>query len=203
MYKIKETIIVEGVYDKIKLARFIDGIIIECGGFSIFSNNELIKSIKSLAEKTGIVILTDSDAAGFKIRNFVKNFLPADKVKHAYIPSIEGKEKRKAKPGKEGLLGVEGIQDDIIINALKTAGCEIDGNREARPRGQTIKKADLYAAGFSGGEKSADMRRMLARELDLPPRISANMLLSVINRILSYDEYIYLTEKITDKYKQK
>lgn len=199
MYKIKETIIVEGVYDKIKLARFIDGIIMECGGFSVFSNKEFIQSIKNLAEKTGIVILTDSDAAGFKIRNFIKNCLPKEQVKHAYIPSIEGKEKRKLRPGKEGLLGVEGIEDDIIINALKTAGCEINGNKETQKRGRIIKKSDLYAAGFSGNEKSADLRRMLAKELGLPLRISANMLLDVINRMLSYDEYIYLIGEIIDK----
>ncbi len=196
MYKIKETIIVEGVYDKIKLARFIDGIIIECGGFAVFSDKALIESIKNLAEKTGIVILTDSDGAGFKIRNFIKNLVSADKVKHAYIPCIEGKEKRKTKPGKEGLLGVEGISDDIIISALKKAGCEINGNRDVRVRGRSISKADLYAMGFSGGEKSAQLRRMLADELDLPLRISANMLLDVINRLLSYDEYLYIAEKL-------
>ncbi|MCH5186320.1 MAG: DUF4093 domain-containing protein [Oscillospiraceae bacterium] len=199
MYKIKETIIVEGTYDKIKLARFIDGIIIECGGFSVFSNKPLIKTIQAVASETGIVILTDSDAAGFKIRNFIKNHVPADRVKNAYIPSVKGKEKRKIRPGKEGLLGVEGISDDIIIEALKTAGCEIDGNKKICPRGRAISKADLYASGLSGGPDSAALRRRLADELNIPLRISSNMLLDVLNRLLSYDEYIRLIEGISQK----
>ena len=127
MYKIKEAIIVEGNYDKIKLSGFIDGIIITTHGFAIYSNEEYIKTIERLANETGIVILTDSDWAGMRIRNFVKQKAGKGIVKHAYIPEIFGKEKRKTAPGKEGLLGVEGMEEQILIDALKQAGCTIEG----------------------------------------------------------------------------
>lgn len=188
MYKIKETIIVEGVYDKIKLSRFIDGVIIQTNGFSIFKSRALMQSIKTLAEKTGVVILTDSDSAGFQIRNYIKQALPGDKVLHAYIPDIKGKEKRKQTAGKEGLLGVEGIDEDIIIEALKTAGCTLDGDKTSQRKGREITKADLFRLGLSGGNNSHELRDKLSKELGLPSKISANMLLDVINRLLTYEE---------------
>ncbi len=188
MYKIKETIIVEGVYDKIKLSRFIDGVIIQTNGFSIFKSKALMQSIKTLAEKTGVVILTDSDSAGFQIRNYIKQALPGDKVLHAYIPDIKGKEKRKQTAGKEGLLGVEGIDEDIIIEALKTAGCTLDGDKTSQKKGREITKADLFRLGLSGGNNSHELRDKLSKELGLPSKISANMLLDVINRLLTYEE---------------
>lgn len=115
MYKIKETIIVEGIYDKIKLSRFLDAVIIVTNGFGAFRDPAIIESIKRMAEETGIVILTDSDTAGFRIRNYIKQYIPKENVKHAYIPEVKGKEKRKSEAGKEGLIGVEGIRDDIIL----------------------------------------------------------------------------------------
>ncbi len=127
MYQIKESIIVEGVYDKIKLSRFIDGIIFPTNGFRVFTDADILKTIKLLADKTGIVIFTDSDSAGFKIRNYIKQSLPENKVKHAYIPDVKGKERRKTMTGKEGLLGVEGMGEDVILNALRQAGCSING----------------------------------------------------------------------------
>ena len=151
MYKIKETIVVEGIYDKIKLSRFIDAVIIVTNGFCVFSDDRILESIKKMADETGIVILTDSDSAGFKIRNYIKQSLPKEKVKHAYVPDVYGKEKRKREPGKEGLLGVEGIKDDIILDSLKKAGCTIDGSATAVKEGREITKADLYKAGLSGG----------------------------------------------------
>lgn len=196
MYKIKETIIVEGVYDKIKLSRFIDGIIITTHGFSVFKNEKLKASIKKLAEETGVVILTDSDSAGFQIRNYIKQMLPEDKVLHAYIPDVYGKEKRKTTAGAEGLLGVEGINDDVIIDALKKAGCTLDGDKESPREGRAVTKADLFRLGLSGGEGSAQRRDALAREIGLPHKISANMLLDVVNRLLSYEELCEIVQKI-------
>ena len=140
MYKINEIIIVEGIYDKIKLSQFIDGVIFVTNGFSVFTNKNMQESIKRLGEECGIVILTDSDSAGFKIRNFVKQLLPQDKVKHATIPDVLGKEKRKRVGGKEGLIGVEGVKDELIIEALKTAGCIIDGTKETVKKSRNITK---------------------------------------------------------------
>lgn len=196
MYKIKETIIVEGVYDKIKLSRFIDGIIITTHGFSIFKNEALKDSIKKLADETGVVILTDSDSAGFKIRNYIKQMLPENKVMQAYIPDVYGKEKRKTAPGKEGLLGVEGINDDIIIDALRKAGCTLDGDKESLRVGRTVTKADMFRLGLSGVSESAKRRDALAKELGLPLKISANMLLDVINRLLTYEELCEIVQKL-------
>ena len=196
MYKIQETIIVEGTYDKIKLSEFIDGIILTTNGFTVFKDKRLIESIKMLAKKTGVVILTDSDSAGFKIRNFIKQSIEEGTVLHAYVPDIHGKEKRKAEPGKEGLLGVEGIDKEIILNALKKAGCTIDGNKEALKSEKRITKADLFMAGLSGGADSAEKRRKMAKMLGIPSKISANMLLDVVNRIMDYDEFVDMVNKI-------
>lgn len=196
MYRIKETIVVEGVYDKIKLSRFIDAVIIATNGFCVFSDKSVVESIKQMAEKTGVVILTDSDSAGFKIRNYIKQFLPKDKVKHAYVPDIYGKEKRKREAGKEGLLGVEGINDDIILSALRDAGCEIDGGRTEEKCGREITKADLYMAGLSGGEGSREKRNALAASLGIPMKISANMLLDILNRLLNFDEFCEIIQNI-------
>ena len=186
MYKIKETIVVEGIYDKIKLSRFIDAVIIVTNGFCVFSDDRILESIKKMADETGIVILTDSDSAGFKIRNYIKQSLPKDK------------EKRKREPGKEGLLGVEGIKDDIILDSLKKAGCTIDGSATAVKAGREITKADLYKAGLSGGEGSGEKRNALAHSLGIPMKISANMLLDLLNRLLNYDEFCEIVQNIDD-----
>ncbi len=196
MYKIKETVLVEGIYDKIKLSRFLDGIIFTTDGFRIFSNKKELETIRALAQKTGLVILTDSDAAGFKIRSYVKQSIPPELVRHAYIPEIPGKEKRKTKPGKEGLLGVEGVEDELILKALRQAGCTIDGDCRQRQKSRTITKADLFADGLSGRADSALRRRVLCGMLGLPGRISANMLLDVINRLLDFSEYKELTAEM-------
>jgi len=188
MIKIKEAIIVEGIYDKIKLSRFIDGIIFVTDGFSIIKDKKRIAAIKTLAEKVGIVIFTDSDTAGFKIRNFIKQNIPKELVKHAYAPEIFGKEKRKSAPGKEGLLGVEGMSEDILLESLKRAGCEIENTVTAKKSQKAITKADMYALGLSGGENSARLRKKLEQELKIPSKISANMLLDVLNRLLTLEE---------------
>ncbi len=199
MYKVKETIVVEGVYDKIKLSRFIDAVIIVTNGFRVFSDGRILESIKKMAQETGIVILTDSDSAGFKIRNYIKQSLPQGQVKHAYVPDVYGKEKRKREPGKEGLLGVEGIKDEIILDALKKAGCTIDGNAETPKAGREITKADLYRAGLSGGVGSHEKRIKLAASLGIPMKISANMLLDILNRLLNYDEFCEIIQNINEE----
>ena len=171
MYKVKETIIVEGTYDKIKLSGFVDGVILTTNGFTVFRDAKLLESIKSLAKKTGTVL-------------------------HAYIPDVKGKERRKRISGKEGLLGVEGIDEETIINALKKAGCTIDGGKESPRAERKITKADMFAAGFSGGAQSALLRKKAAQILGIPSKISANMLTDVINRLLTYDEFCEMAEKI-------
>lgn len=196
MIQVKEAIIVEGIYDKIKLSRFIDGVIFVTGGFSVIKDKKRMTTIKSLAEKTGIVILTDSDTAGFKIRNFIKQNIPKADVKHAYIPEILGKEKRKKVAGKEGLLGVEGMREDVILDALKKAGCEIEGVVTEKKQEREITKADMYMLGLSGGEGSARLRKILEREIGIPSKISANMLLDVLNRLFSLEELTELVESI-------
>lgn len=200
MYKIKETIVVEGIYDKIKLSRFIDAVIIITNGFRVFSDDRIMKSVTKMARETGIVILTDSDSAGFKIRNYIKQSLPEGSVKHAYVPDVHGKEKRKREPGREGLIGVEGIKDDIIIDALRKAGCTIDGSSEAPGEGRKITKADLYKAGLSGGDGSRERRNMLASSLGIPMKISANMLLDILNRLLDYDEFCEIVQNIDEQF---
>ncbi len=199
MYRVKETIVVEGVYDKIKLSRFIDAVIIITNGFRVFSDGRILKSIQKMAEETGVVILTDSDSAGFKIRNYIKQSLPPERVKHAYIPDIHGREKRKTAPGKEGLLGVEGINDDIILKALSDAGCEINGSEKTPVCGRSITKADLYKAGLSGGEGSREKRAKLTSSLGIPMKISANMLLDILNRLLNYDEFCEIVQNDNTK----
>lgn len=184
MIKIKEAIVVEGIYDKVKLTNIFDTVIVPTGGFDIFKNQNTQKLIQKLARSRGIIVFTDCDRAGFVIRNFIKNIVKSGVVKHAYIPEIEGKEKRKSAPSKEGFLGVEGVGDDIIKSAIEK--CGVSENEKNK---RLVTKADLFADGLSGGENSFKYRKMLTKELDLPHRISANMLLDVINSLYDYDEY--------------
>lgn len=195
MYKIKEAVIVEGIYDKIKLSGFIDGIILTTGGFRVFNSRKIQQSIRTLAEKTGVVILSDSDSAGLKIRNFIKQLAPNAVILHAYVPEIAGKERRKDKASAEGLLGVEGLSEEVIINALRKSGATIDDFAGAVRSDRQITKADMFALGLSGGDNSAGKRAELAKKLGLPSKLSANMLLDVINRLLTYDELCAFTDK--------
>jgi ribonuclease M5 len=195
MYKVKETIVVEGIYDKIKLSEIVDSLIFVTDGFSVFNNKKAQKSLVTLAEKTGLVIFTDSDSAGLKIRNFVKQLVPKDQVKHAYIPEIYGKERRKASFSKEKTLGVEGIDSQILLNALRESGATIDGNSAKKEKERLITKADFFELGLSGRDNSSELRRLLASELGLPSKLSANMLLDVVNRLLTYQELAALLGK--------
>lgn len=195
MIKIKEAVIVEGKYDKIKLSSIIDGLIIETRGFRIFGDKEQMDMIRRLADKRGILVLTDSDSAGFLIRNYLSGAVGPDKIKHAYIPDILGKERRKDRPSKEGKLGVEGVPVQAIVDALRRAGvtCEAD----QMPMGRRIDKTDLYLAGLSGGENSAQKRKMLLKELALPEHLTVNSMVGVLNSIMSYDEFCRLTDKLS------
>ena len=188
--KIKEAIIVEGTYDKIKLSQLFDTTIVTTDGFGIYKDVKKVELIKKLAQKDGIIVLTDSDSAGFQIRNYIKNFVKSGIVKHAYIPDIEGKEKRKTKPSKEGFLGVEGINDSIIVDAVeKCSVASFDDQKK-------ITKTDLFLDGLSGGEKSKELRYHLTKKLDLPKRMSTNMLLDVLNSLYTYDEYKEFISKL-------
>lgn len=192
MLKIKQALIVEGAYDKIKLDSIVDTLIVTTDGFKIFSDKQKIDFIRALAGKRGIIVLTDSDRAGFIIRNYIKQGIKESDIKHAYIPDVFGKEKRKSAPSKEGKLGVEGIDKQIIIDALITAGASVvgeDDNSAQTLKTQPITKLDLYNDGFSGAQNSAQKRRALLKHLNLPERISSNMLIGALNSLLSYDEY--------------
>ncbi len=187
MIKIKEAIVVEGKYDKIKLSGIVDTVIIETDGFGIFKDKEKQKLIRFLAEKRGIIILTDSDSAGFKIRSFIQNITKCENIKNVFIPDVYGKEKRKTEASKEGKLGVEGIKKEIIIEALEKAGVFCDENKSATAR--EITHTDFYEDGITGGENSSAIRKSLAKELDLPERISSSSLLKLINSYMTYEEY--------------
>ena len=194
MIKIDRVVIVEGRYDKIKLSSVIDGIIIETEGFGIFNNKEKQKLIRKLAETKGLLILTDSDSAGFKIRSFIRGIVPAEQTKHAYIPDIFGKEKRKTEPSKEGKLGVEGVKAQVIIDALEKAGvlCEETEKTERRE----ITKLDLYEDGLSGKPDSDALRKKLLKHLDLPERLTSNALVQILNTFLTFEEYKKAIEEI-------
>ena len=161
---IKETLIVEGKYDKIRLSSLVDANIIQTDGFMIFKNKEMISLIARLADETGVIILTDSDSAGFKIRNYIKSCLAGKNVKHAFIPSVSGKEKRKAQPGKEGLLGVEGMNDEALLKALSDVCSEVNNKKEK------ISKSDFYIMGLSGNAESKKLREKLAAQLGVELR---------------------------------
>ena len=190
MLKIREAIIVEGRYDKIKLGGIVDAPIIETNGFRVFNDKQKQSLIRQVAEKRGILSFTDSDGAGFVIRNFLKGVVPADKIKQCYIPQIEGKEPRKSKGGREGLLGVEGVSDEIIIAAIRKSGAAIIGE-EAAFRGD-ITKAELCELGLTGGENAAKNRKRLLEHLGLPTYLSTNAMLTAINCLYSFEEFCEL-----------
>lgn len=186
--RIKEAIVVEGRYDKNTLSQVVDAVILETAGFGVFKDEERVALLRRLAEKQGLIVLTDSDGAGFVIRNFLKGAVDPALVKHAYIPDQFGKERRKRAPGKEGKLGVEGMPPQTLLEALKRAGATfLDERTEDTPPRRVITKADLFAAGLSGGEGSAERRRALLKHLELPEHMSANALLEVLNSLYGYD----------------
>ena len=187
MLKIKEAIVVEGRYDKNTLSQIVDAPILETSGFGIMKDKQQLKLLRRVAQTRGLIIFTDSDGAGFVIRNFLKGAIEAKYLRHAYIPDIPGKERRKAAPGKEGKLGVEGMTPQVITDALRKAGATILGEETVRSAGN-ITKQDMMELGLSGGQNSSTLRKQLLKKLDLPEHMSANALLQAVNLLYSLDE---------------
>jgi len=186
MVKIKEAILVEGRYDKNTLSQIVEAPILETSGFGIFKDKKQMALLRQVAEKRGLIVFTDSDGAGFVIRNHVKSAIPAKYLKHAYIPDIMGKEKRKAAPGKEGKLGVEGMTPDVILEALRRAGATINGEEGTAPH--QITKQDLMDLGLSGSADASQKRLALLKKLDLPEHLSPNAMLQALNLLLTLEE---------------
>lgn len=186
MVKIKEAIVVEGRYDKNTLSQIVDAPILETAGFGIFKDKKQMALLRKVAQCRGLIVFTDSDGAGFVIRNHIKSAIPAQYLKHAYIPDIYGKERRKAAPGKEGKLGVEGMTKEVILDALRKAGATM-GCAEVSTSG-CITKADMVRLGLSGGPDSSQKRLLLQKKLDLPEYLSANALLQALNLLCTLEE---------------
>lgn len=186
MIKIKEAIVVEGRYDKNTLCQIVDAVIFETNGFGIFKDQQKMDMLRRVAEKHGLIVFTDSDGAGFLIRNRIKSCIPGQYLKHAYIPDIYGKERRKAAPGKEGKLGVEGMTKNVILEALRRCGATIEGKNVPAPK--RITKQDLMEMGLSGGKDASTKRLALLKKLDLPERMSANAMLQALDVLYTLEE---------------
>lgn len=196
MVKIRQAIVVEGKYDQNTLSQLVDTTIFQTRGFGVMRDKALLELLRKAAKTTGLIIFTDSDGAGFVIRNFLKGALPKEGVLHAYIPDIPGKEKRKRAPGKEGLLGVEGMTKEILLEALENAGADLGGEAAKKP-GDTITKFDLYTAGLSGRPDSAAKRAAFLEKLRFPAHMSANALLDALNLLYTREEFLALFEETT------
>lgn len=193
MLKIREAIVVEGRYDKNTLSQIVDAPILETSGFGIFKDKEQMSLLRRIAERRGLIVFTDSDGAGFVIRNHIKSAIPGKYLKHAYIPDVYGKEKRKSTPGKEGKLGVEGLSSEILLDSLRRAGATIEG--ENSPGNKGITKQDLMARGLSGGANASEKRLALLKKLGLPQRMSANAMLQALNLLCSLEELDAILEQ--------
>lgn len=188
MTRIREAILVEGRYDVNTVRQVVDTVVLESGGFRIFNNKDQLKLLRRIAETRGLIVLTDSDGAGFVIRNYLRGAIDPSQVKHAYIPDIAGKERRKRTASREGKLGVEGMRPDVLLEALRRAGATIEGE-ETPAAGARITKADLYAAGLTGGADSKAARQRLLAQFDLPEHLSTNALLEVLNALMTREEF--------------
>ncbi len=195
MIKIREAIVVEGRYDKNTLAQIVDAPILETSGFGIMKDRQQLALLRRVAETRGLVVLTDSDGAGFVIRNYLKSAIPAQYLKQAYIPELYGKEKRKTAPGKEGKLGVEGMRPPVILEALRRCGATFEEQEASCPKG-TITKQDLMALGLSGGPNSSEKRKKLLQQLDFPTQMSSNAMLQALNLLLSREELTELAARL-------
>ena len=194
MVKIKEAILVEGRYYKNTLSQIVDATILETRGFGIFKDEQQRKLLRKIAQTRGLIVFTDSDGAGFVIRNHVKSAIPAAYLKHAYIPDIFGKERRKAAPGKEGKLGVEGMTREVILEALRKSGATMDGETTGPSR--AITKQDLMELGLSGGPDSSAKRLALLRHLDMPEHMSANAMLQALNLLYEPEELVSIMKTL-------
>ncbi len=197
MIKIREAIVVEGRYDKNTLSQIVDAPILETSGFGIMKDKTQLDLLRKVADTRGLVVFTDSDGAGFVIRNFLKSTIPADKLKHAYIPDIYGKERRKSAPGKEGKLGVEGMRPQVIVDALRNAGATIEGETATRTAGN-ITKQDMMELGLSGGKDSSEKRKKLLKKLQLPEYMSSNAMVQALNLLLDLESLQQLVGEDND-----
>ena len=195
MIKIREAIVVEGRYDKNTLSQIVDAPILETSGFGIMNDKAQLSLLRKVAQSRGLIVFTDSDGAGFVIRNYLKGAIPANQLKHAYIPDIPGKERRKSAPGKEGKLGVEGMRPEVIMDALRKADATIEGESTARAPGN-ITKQDMMELGLSGSADSASKRKRLLLKLDLPAHMSANAMLQALNLLTDLEGLKALVEGI-------
>lgn len=195
MIKLKEVVIVEGKYDKIKLSSILDANIITTDGFGIFKDKDKQRYLKKLAEKNGAVIITDSDSGGLVIRNFLKNIIPSDKIKNVYVPEISGKEKRKNKASREGLLGVEGLSNKVLSEALNRFGVVEIRNENSIVK---ITQENLFDDGLIGKENSSEKRKSLCRLLRIPQNLSKNALLKTLNDLMDYEEYKLKIEELNE-----
>ena len=194
MVKIREAIVVEGRYDKNTLSQIVDAPILETSGFGIFKDKQQLALLRRIAETRGLIVFTDSDGAGFVIRNHIKSAIPGKYLKHAYIPDVYGKERRKAAPGKEGKLGVEGMKTQVLIDALRRAGATVEG--ESTVSCHQISKQDLMELGLSGGADASAKRLALLKKLDLPEHMSANAMLQALNLLYNLDELNELVREL-------
>lgn len=195
MIKLTQPVIVEGKYDIIKLSNLIDGLIIKTDGFGIFKDKEKQQLIRRLAGEKGIIVLTDSDSAGFMIRNFISSVVPKEKITNVYIPDIYGKEKRKTEAGREGKLGVEGMSEEVLLEAFNKAGVLCDKSESTERR--LITNVDLYERGFSGRADSKAKRQALLKSLALPERMSTSNLVKILNTFVTYEEFIDKAKEIS------
>lgn len=199
MLKIKEAIVVEGRYDKNTLSQLVDAPILETSGFGIMKDKQQLKLLRRVAQNRGLIVFTDSDGAGFVIRNFLKGAIEPKYLRHAYIPDIAGKEKRKSAPGKEGKLGVEGMTPQVILDALRKAGATVLGEETQRTAGN-ITKQDMTELGLSGGRDSSLLRKKLLKTLDLPEHMSANALLQALNLLYTLDELRQIVSQLGENH---
>lgn len=197
MITIREAVIVEGKYDKMRISALFDTAVIETGGFRVFADKEKRAVIRSLAKARGIVVLTDSDGAGFVIRNYLKGIVGADELYQAYIPEIHGKERRKDAPSKEGLLGVEGMTDEIIIDAVLKSGVHVESGGE-RER-NVITKSDFYELGLTGREGSAHLREALLNKLGFPRYMTTGAMISALSLLYTKEQLAQMTEELKEK----
>ena len=198
MVKIKEAILVEGRYDKNTLSQIVDATILETSGFGIFKDKQQMNLLRRVAEKRGLIVFTDADGAGFVIRNHIKSAIPGQYLKHAYTPDIMGKERRKAKAGKEGKLGVEGMKPDVILEALRRAGATIEGEQVLSAN--AITKQDLMELGLSGGPDAGARRLALLKKIKLPERMSANAMLQALNLLYTLEELTTIVETLESEH---
>ncbi len=187
--RVREVIVVEGRYDKNALSQVVDATILETKGFGIFKDKAMAAFLRRLAAERGLILLTDSDGAGFVIRSHLRGILPPEQVKHAYIPDIHGKERRKRQPGKEGKMGVEGMPPAVLLQALERAGATFEDTETTKRSGPPITKADLMACGLAG-PGSVARRGTLLKQLDLPEHLTANGLLEALNLLYSRETFL-------------